>query len=192
MKQHEIDKIGDILSIFLNLKYIDVGPTAILTWLINDFKNILFVSNRNKHISFDTEGIKQVNLLNNISKNFLCPLQYLNISNIIVDNEIENLVSSLIANSPNLEHLEIVEIIWNFTSVIKCFRTLKKCKKLLHLNLSNSSCALAEIFTSLICFTALENLNLHNCRLKDLRIVSVILQNIGIVSRLSITNLIIS
>ena len=190
MKQYEIDKIHDIVSIFLHLKYIDVGPTAIPKWMINDFNNILLVIKGNKHISFDTEGIKQINLLSNVSKNLFYPLHYLNISNIIVNNETENLINILIANSPNLEHIEMAGIIWNFTCVTKCFTALQNCKKLLHLNLSNSSCILAEMFTSLGCFTALESLNLHNCRLKDIGTVSVVLKDMGIITMISITNLI--
>ena len=154
LKQIAIDRMSDFISKARVLKYFDVGPNAIPEKMIIDFKNIVFVSNGNKQVAFTAEGIKQVNLHNCETECHYHSLQYLNVNNIIVNDEVQNVIVALIVNSPNLEHLEMAGKKWNYTSAVKCFRALKS---LLHLNLIGNSFTLTEMLSLLIDCTAFKN-----------------------------------
>ena len=172
----EIDKIMDFIIKAVNLKCIDIGPNAISKSLVNKFKDILFIDNGFKEITFSPKRIRQVRLIDDIdeTRNLYHSLHYLNINNITVDDEVGITVAALIANSPELVHLEMAGGHWNITNAMKCFRTLQSSSRLVYLNLSNNSFALTEIFHSLIGCTALKVLDLHNCcTLKSTSTVSI-------------------
>ena len=160
----------------MNFKFIDVSPNAISKNMISKFKDVIFVSKGLKYITISsTEGIKQVSLTNNETEDLYHSLHYLNVNNIIVDDEVENTVSTLIANSPMLEHLEMANSEWNITNIMKCVRAVKN-NYLMHLNFSNGlNFTLTEIFYSLSRCTALRVLDLHNCC--TLKTVSVVTES---------------
>ena len=170
LKQTKIDKILDFIRIAFKLKVIDFGPNTIPIEKINNFKNIVFVSQGNKHVCFDEKGIKKTNFSNHESKNLYHSLHYLNVNNVIVDDEVGNTIAALIANSPELEYLEISECEWNITNIMKCLIALQDDSHLMHLQFSNNhnNYSLTEMFYLLRRFTALKVLDLHNCcRLKN-------------------------
>ena len=162
---NEIDGIQDFISNALHLNFIDFGQNTIPRNMINDFKNIIFVSKGNKQICFSTEGIKKVNVNTHETENLYHSLHYLNINNITVDDEVGNTVATLIANSPELEHLEMFGGKWDITSGIKCFKALQNNSHLVYLNFSvdHSYLALSEVFYLLSRCTSLKVLELHNC-----------------------------
>ena len=159
----EIDKITNFISKAVNLKCIDVGPNAISKSMVNKFKDIMFINNRFKEITFSPKGIRQVRLIDDETEDLYHSLHYLNINNITVDNEVENTIAALIHKSPELVHLEMAAGHWNITNAMKFFRTLQNSSHLVYLNLSNNSFGLTEIFYSLRGCTALKVLDLHNC-----------------------------
>ena len=171
LKEKEIHEILDFSSIAVHLKFIDFGPNTIPKDMISDFKNIIFVSKGNKQICFSTEGLKKVNFNNYETENLYFSLHYLNINNIIVDDEVANTVAALIANSPELEHLEMAGGEWTFASAMKCFRAFQTTKKLIYLNLSNNSFTLTELLSLLTNFIALKFLHLRECGLKSTGII---------------------
>ena len=187
MKQKVTKKLMDFVNNAIHLKYIDVGSIEIPNNMTDCFKNIILVTKRSKKMNFNTEGIKQVSLTKYETQNLYHSLHYLNINNITVDDKVANTVASLIANSPKLEHLEMVGGKWNFVCPMKCLRSLQYNKYLQHLNLSNNSFTLTEIFSLLTRCTALKILHLHSCGLKDNKVV--LLMNPS-TSLLSIANLI--
>ena len=152
MKQNEIDKINYFIKKMFHLKFIDFGPIALPKCIIDDLKNIVFVSKGKKKISFSKEGIKQLDTSNNTTDCLFCSLHYLNINNITVNEEIENTVVALIANSPKLECLEMAGCEWNYSSAKKCFKALQNNKNLLHLNLSNI--CISFRFIEVLCWLA--------------------------------------
>ena len=166
LKEKEIDEIIDFISNAVHLKFIDFGPNTIPKDMSSDFKNIMFVSKGNKQICFNTEGIKRINFNNHETENLYHSLHYLNINNVIINNTVGNIVATLIANSPELEHLEMAGGKWNITSATKCFRALQNNSHLKYLNFSNnynSYFTLTEIFCLVIGCSALKLLDLHNC-----------------------------
>ena len=172
----EIDKIMDFISNAVYLICIDLGLNAISKSMVNKFKDIMFIINGFKEITFSPKGIKQV--IDDETGNFYHSLHYLNINNITVDEEVGNTVAALIDNSPELVHLEMAGGYWNITNAMKCFRALRSSSYLVHLNLSNNSFTLTEIFHSLRGCTALRILDLHNCcSLKSTSTVSIATEN---------------
>ena len=163
----EIDKITDFISKAVYLKCIDLGPNAISKSIVSKFKDIMFINNGFKRISFSTKEIWEVSLINYETENFYHSLHYLNINNITVNDEVRNTVAALIDNSPELVHLEMARGDWNITNAMKCFRALHP-SHLIYLNLSNNCFALIEIFYLLRGCAALKVLDLDNCcRLKS-------------------------
>ena len=171
----EIDKITDYINtVTVNLKCIDLGPNAISKSIVNKFKDIMFITNEFKEITFSPKGIRQVSLINYETGKLYHSLHYLNVNNITVDSEVGNTVTALIDNSPELVHLEMAGGHWNITNAMKCFSALQNSSQLEYLNLSNNCFALTEIFYSLRGCTALKVLDLHNCcRLKSTSTVSI-------------------
>ena len=185
MKQNEIDKISVLKEKMLHLKFIDLGPNKIPKCMVSDFKNVIIVSEGNKHICFSTEGLYQLNL-NQETEHLLYSLNYLNVNNICYVDKAVKTVASLITNSPKLEHLEMARGFFLNTSATECFKALQNNRNLLHLNLSNNRFALTEILPLLTPCATLTFLDLHNCGLKDTGIASVITEN---TTPLSVTNL---
>ena len=164
-------EIREILDFSVHLKFIDFGPNTIPKDIISGFKNIILVSKGNKQICFSTEGIKKVDFNNYKTENIYLSLRYLNINNVIVDDKVTNIVANLIANSPELEHLEMAGGEWTFASAMKCFRAFQTTKKLIYLNLSNNSFTLTELLSLLTNFIALKFLHLRECGLKSTGII---------------------
>ena len=167
LKRNEIENLYDMIRNAVNLKCIDVGPSAFSKSMVSKCKDIMFVSEGLKYITFSTEGIiKQGSLTDYETEKFYHSLHYLNVNDIIVDDHVGDIVAGLIANSPKLEYLEMAGDKWNITNVMKCFSSLQN-NHLMYLNFSNKSdClnfSLTEIFYSLRGCTALEVLDLHNC-----------------------------
>ena len=175
LKQKEIIEILNFINNAVHLKFIDFGPNVIPKNRINVVKNIAIINNGNKQISFNAEGLKKVNFTN---YKIYYSLHYLNVNNITVDDEVGNTVAALIANSPELEHLEMSGGKWNITAAM-CFKALQNHSYLKHLCFSNSyyislNFTLTEIFCLLMGCSALKFLDLHNCcRIKDTRVVSM-------------------
>ena len=173
----EIDKVTDFIDKAVNLKCIDLGPNVISKSMVNKFKDIMFINNGFKEITFSAKGIRQVSSINFENENLYNSLHYLNINNITVDDEVGNTVAALIANSPELKHLEMFGGKWNITSAMKCFRALQNNSHLVYLNFSadHSYLALSEIFNLLSGCTSLKVLELHNCfGLSDCSTMSII------------------
>ena len=178
LKPNEIENLYDLISNAVNLKCIDVGPSAFSKRMVSKCKDIIFVSEGLKYITFSTEGIiKQGSLTDYETEKLYHSLHYLNVNDIIVDDYVGDIVAGLIANSPKLQHLEMAGDKWNINNIMKCFSTLQN-NHLMYLNFSDKSdClnfALTEIFYSLRGFTAIEVLDLHNCcSLKSTGTVSI-------------------
>ena len=175
LKQKEIDKLFDKATF---LKFIDIGPNVISKSTSNLFKDIVFVSKEYKQISCSTGGLKQISSINCDIENFYHSLNYLDISDITIDDQIGNTVASLIANSPELEHLEMAGGEWSSTYAMKCLKALRNNSCLTHFNFSNNSnnfnFTLIEILYLLNGCSSLKILNLENCcRLRNRKIVSV-------------------
>ena len=179
LKQTEIDEIFDFISNdIVDLKFIDFGPNEICKSMVKDFKNIIFVSKGNKMLCFSAEGIKRVNFTDHEIENLYHSLHYLNINNITVDDKVGNTVAALIANSPELEYLEMSGGKWTVSSAVKCFKALQNNSHFGFLkfrsNHNNKYFALTEIFYLLSGCTALRVLDLHNCCKSELSsIVSI-------------------
>ena len=172
MQQREIDKLNQFMSKVEHLKYIDIGFNYLSKSTIDHFTNVIFVTSGNKHVRIDTQGTKKINL------KLLESLCYLNMNNVMVDNQVEDLMIALIKNSPNLEHLEIAKCSLTFTSALECFRALRNRKTLLHLNLADNTFTVAQISSLLNGCTALKSLQLHKCGLEDDEIISSSVQRI--------------
>ena len=134
---NEIDGILDFISNALHLNFIDFGPNTIPKSMINDFKNIIFVGKGYKQICFNTEGIKKVNVNTHETENLYHSLDYLNINDVTVDDEVGNTVAALIANSPELEHLEMSSDKWTVSTALKCFQALQNNSRLMYFNFSD-------------------------------------------------------
>ena len=167
LKPHKIENLYDLISNAVNLKCIDVGPSTFSKRMVSKCKDIIFVSEGLKYITFSTEGIiKQGSSTNYETEKLYHSLHYLSVNDVIVDDHVGDIVAGLIANSPKLEHLEMAGDKWNITNVMKCFSALQN-NHLMYLNFSNkNNClhfSLTEIFYLLSKHTALKDLDLHNC-----------------------------
>ena len=168
LEQAEIDKIFDFISNdTVDLKFIDFGPNDIPRNMVWDLKNIVFVSKGNKMFCLSAEGIERVNFTDHEIENVYHSLDYLNVNNVTVDDEVGNTVALLIVNSPELENLEIFRGDWTVSSAVKCFSTLQNNSHLTFLkfrnNRNNKHFSLTEILYLLSSCTALRVLDLHNC-----------------------------
>ena len=134
---NEIDGILHFISDALYLNFIDFGPNSIPKNMINDFKNIIFVGKGNKQICFSTEGIEKANLNICKTENLYHSLHYLNVNNVIVDDEVGNTVAALIDNSPELVHLEMSVLNVNCTvDIIPIIQAAKMLTTLEYLDLN--------------------------------------------------------
>ena len=165
LRRKEMNEMFDFISNAIHLKYIDVGLNEIAKSMINDFKNIMFVSKGYKQVSFSAKGIKQASLTSCETQSLYHSLHYLNVNNIIVNNEVGNMIADLIVNSPKLEHLEMAGVGWDACNTTKCFRALQNNNHLLHLNFSNKDYdfTFTKIFSLLTGCHALKILDLHSC-----------------------------
>ena len=169
MKEKKIDNLTGLMNKAEHVKYIDLGSSQPPKSTINHFKDTIFVSKGYKEITFSTKGIKQ---LQQSTYERELSFHYLNINDVVFDDQVENIVVNLIFNSPNLEHLEMARCNLNYSSAIKCFGAFQNQKTLLHLNISGISFTIAQICSLLTGFTALTNLQLSNCVLEDDKIIS--------------------
>ena len=159
LKQREIDNTAPFISNAVCLKFINFGSTVISKKMINDFKNIIFVSKGSKLICFNTEGIKKLKCNGNKTETLYHSLYYLNINNVVINDHVENIVIALLVNSPKLEHLEVAGCEWN--------------------------CTMTKLLHQLSRYTSLRILNLNNCcRLEDTKTISIITEG----TRLSYLN----
>ena len=186
LKQREIDAVVDFISDALHLNFIDFGPDSISKNIISDFKNIIFVCKRNKQICFSKEGLEKVNFNNGEIENLYHSLHYLNINNVIVNNEV---VSALIAKSPELNHLEMAGCEWNCT-MTEIFCLLRECTDLQVLDLHNchklkskSSTKNISVTTESPTLLKLNYLDLNNNFIDDEAVnclVALITTNVGL------------
>ena len=165
-----------ITAVMVSNKSMRISKLLINQSTLLELRKTLFVDQGNKKINFNADYVKtskleRVNLNNHDTGHIFHSLHYLNISNIIVDDEVANTVANLIANSPELEHLEMVGGGWTFASAMKCFRAFQTTKKLIYLNLSNNCFTLTELLSLLTNFIALKFLHLRECGLKSTGII---------------------
>ena len=172
----EIEKIYDLISKAVNLKCVDVGPSAFSKSMVSKCKDIIFVSEGLKYITFSTEGIiKQGSLTNYETEKLYHSLHYLSVNDIIVDDRVGDIVAGLIANLPKLEHLEMAGDKWNITNVMKCFSALQN-NHLKYLDLSNNYIddEAVDYLTALIAANVgLEYVNFCNCKLSPSGVQSI-------------------
>ena len=165
-----------ITAVMVSNKSLRISKLLINQSTLLELRKTLFVDQGNKKISLNADHIKtskleRVNLNNHDTGHLFHSLHYLNVNNVIVNDEVVNTVANVIANSPELERLKMAGGGWTFTSAMKCFRTFQTTKKLIYLNLSKNSFTLTELLSLLSNFIALKFLHLCECGLKSTGII---------------------